>query len=72
MSKTIHDVQGINIGNKVAITIRNEDNTTSTVTGILVGIQGIGEAGYLGLQIKGLTQWIWIEDNMTVTWGENK
>ena len=68
MSKTIHDVKGINIGNKIAITISNEDKTVTTVSGVLTGIQGIGESGYLGLQVKGLPQWIWIEDNMVVTW----
>lgn len=68
MSKTIHDVKGINIGNKIAITISNEDKTVTTVSGVLTGIQGIGESGYLGLQVKGLSQWIWIEDNMVVTW----
>ena len=67
MSKTISDLKGLNVGDKVAITISNENDAT-TITGKLAGIQGLGERELAGLTIKGIPNWIWIEDNMVVTW----
>jgi len=69
MSKTIHDLKGLTIGDKIAIVINN-DEATATITGTLSGIQGIGEKDIAGLTIKGIPNWIWIEDNMTVTWAK--
>lgn len=68
MSKTISDLQGLAINNKVAITINFDDDKATTVSGRLSGIQTLPSSGQVGLCLKGLTQWIWIEDNMTVTW----
>jgi hypothetical protein len=67
VSKTISDLKGLNVGDKVAITISNENDAT-TITGKLAGIQGLGERELAGLTIKGIPNWIWIEDNMVVTW----
>jgi hypothetical protein len=50
--------------------IRNGSAKTTSVTGILSGIQLL-DGGSVGITITGLGQWIWLEKNMTVTWGEN-
>ncbi|NBW16429.1 MAG: hypothetical protein EBR82_51455 [Caulobacteraceae bacterium] len=68
MSKTIHDIKGLAIGDKVAITISNPNDTTTCISGICTGIQALGEKENAGLTIKGIPNWIWIEDNMVVTW----
>lgn len=67
MSKTISDLKGLNVGDKVAITISDENDVT-VITGKLAGIQGLGERELAGLTVKGIPNWIWIEDNMVVTW----
>jgi len=67
VSKTISDLKGLNVGDKVAITISDENDVT-VITGKLAGIQGLGERELAGLTVKGIPNWIWIEDNMVVTW----
>lgn len=71
MSKTIHDIKGLTIGNKIAIVIHNPDGNNTEISGICTGIQSIGEHETAGITIKGIPNWLWIEDNMSVTWGAN-
>ena len=65
--KKITDLKGLSVGDKVAISIHNSDKKTTHVTGVLSGMQVL-ETGSVGLTVQGLGQWIWLEDNMTVTW----
>lgn len=67
MMKKITDLKGLSVGDKVAISIHNKDNKSTHVSGILSGLQVL-ESGQVGLTVQGLGQWIWLEDNMTVTW----
>jgi hypothetical protein len=66
----ISDLKGLTVGNKVAVVIRTATKKTTAVTGILSGIQVL-DGGSVGITVEGLSQWIWLESNMTVTWGEN-
>jgi hypothetical protein len=66
----ITDISGIKIGDKVAIMIHNDKEKSTSVTGVLSGIQVL-PSDSVGLCIHGLTQWIWLEKNMTVTWSGN-
>lgn len=68
--KKITDLKGLSVGDKVAISIHNSDKKTTHVTGILSGLQVL-DNGSVGLTVQGLGQWIWLEDNMTVTWVAN-
>jgi hypothetical protein len=68
--KKISDLKGLSVGNKVAVVIRNDKASISSVSGILSGIQVLS-TGSVGITVHGLGQWIWLEDDMTVTWGEN-
>lgn len=68
--KKITDLKGLSVGDKVAISIHNSDKKSTHVTGVLSGIQVL-DTGSVGLTVQGLSQWIWLEDNMTVTWGVN-
>jgi hypothetical protein len=63
----ITDIQGIKVGDKVAVVINNSDKKSTSVSGILTGIQVL-PSEQVGLSIYGLGQWIWLEKNMTVTW----
>jgi len=65
--KKITDLKGLSVGDMVAISIHNSDKKTTHVTGVLSGIQVL-ETGSVGLTVQGLNQWMWLEDNMTVTW----
>jgi len=66
----ISDLKGLTVGNKVAVVIRTATKKTTAVTGVLSGIQVL-DGGSVGITVEGLSQWIWLESNMTVTWGEN-
>jgi hypothetical protein len=66
----ITDLKGLTVGNKVAVIIRTSTKKTTAVSGILSGIQVL-DGGSVGITVEGLAQWIWLESNMTVTWGEN-
>jgi len=66
----ITDLKGLTVGNKVVVVIRNDKKPISSVTGVLSGIQVL-DTGSVGITVHGLGQWIWLESNMTVTWGEN-
>ena len=66
----ITDLQGLTVGDRVAVVIRNETTKSTTVSGILSGITVL-DSGSVGITLYGLVQWIWLEKNMTVTWGEN-
>jgi hypothetical protein len=66
----ITDLKGLTVGNRIAVTIRTATKKTTAVTGVLSGIQVL-DSGSVGVTIEGLAQWIWLESNMTVTWGEN-
>jgi hypothetical protein len=63
----ITDIQGIKVGDKVAIVINNPDKKSASVSGVLSGIQVL-PSEQVGLSIYGLGQWIWLEKNMSVTW----
>lgn len=65
--KKITDLKGLSVGDKVAVSIHNDDKKTTHVSGVLSGIQVLA-SGSVGLTVQGLGQWIWLEDNMTVTW----
>ena len=67
MMKKITDLKGLSVGDKVAISINLKDSKATHVSGVLSGIQVL-ESGQVGLTVQGLTQWIWLEDNMAVTW----
>jgi hypothetical protein len=66
----ISDVKGLTVGNKVAIVIRNQSSKNTEVSGICSGVQVL-DSGSVGITLYGLTQWIWLEKNMSVTWSDN-
>jgi ABC-type polysaccharide/polyol phosphate transport system ATPase subunit len=66
----ITDVKGLTVGNKVAIVIRNQSSKSTEVSGICSGVQVL-DSGSVGVTLNGLSQWIWLEKNMTVTWSDN-
>jgi len=66
----ISDLKGLTVGNNIAIVIRNDKLKSTSVTGVLSGIQVL-DSGSVGVSIYGLPQWIWLEKNMTVTWSDN-
>lgn len=66
----ISDLKGLTIGDNVAIVIRNDKIKSTSVSGVLSGIQVL-ESGGVGVTLHGLTQWVWLEKNMTVTWSSN-
>jgi hypothetical protein len=66
----ITDLKGLSVGDNIAIVIRNDKMKSTSVSGILSGIQVL-DSGSVGVTLHGLTQWIWLERNMTVTWSDN-
>ena len=66
----ITDVKGLTVGDNIAIVIRNDKMKSTSVSGVLSGIQVL-DSGSVGVTLHGLTQWIWLERNMTVTWSDN-
>ena len=66
----ISDLKGLTVGNKIAIVIRNDKAKSTEVSGILSGIQVL-DSGSVGVTLYGLSQWVWLEKNMTVTWSDN-
>ena len=66
----ISDLKGLTIGDNVAIVIHNDKIKSTSVSGVLSGIQVL-ESGAVGVTLHGLTQWVWLEKNMTVTWSDN-
>jgi hypothetical protein len=66
----ISDLKGLTVGNKIAIVIHNDKRKSTEVSGICSGVQVL-DSGSVGVTLHGLTQWIWLENNMTVTWSDN-
>jgi len=66
----ISDLKGLTVNNNIAIVIRNDKLKSTSVSGVLSGIQVL-DSGSVGVSIYGLPQWIWLEKNMTVTWSDN-
>jgi hypothetical protein len=66
----ISDLKGLTVGDNVAIVIRNDKMKSTSVSGVLSGIQVL-DNGSVGVTLHGLSQWIWLERNMTVTWSKN-
>ncbi len=66
----ISDLKGLTVGNKIAIVVRNDKVKSTEVSGILSGIQVL-DSGSVGVTLYGLSQWVWLEKNMTVTWSDN-
>ena len=66
----ISDLKGLTVGDNIAIVIRNDKRKSTTVSGVLSGIQVL-DTGSVGVTLHGLSQWIWLENNMAVTWSEN-
>ena len=66
----ISDLKGLTVGDNIAIVIRNDKMKSTLVLGVLSGIQVL-ESGAVGVTLHGLTQWVWLERNMTVTWSSN-
>ena len=66
----ISDLKGLTVGDNIAIVIRNDKMKSTSVSGVLSGIQVL-DSGSVGVTLHGLTQWIWLENNMTVTWSDN-
>ena len=67
----LKDISGLKVGDKVAIVINKEDSKNTSVSGILTGISNWTE-DKVALQIADLPQWIYLEDNYTVTWISNE
>lgn len=65
----LSDLPGIKIGDKVAITIKTDKKKSTTVVGVLVGINNYFE-DKVALQLAGLQQWIYLEDGFSVSWAE--
>lgn len=65
--KTISDIKGLGIGDKAAVVIQNKGKKSTEVSGIVSGLTVL-DSGQAGITFTGLTQWIWLDDNMTVTW----
>lgn len=63
----ITDLKGLTVGNKIAIVINNDKKKSTEVSGLLSGLQVL-DSGSVGVTLHGLSQWIWLENNMTVTW----
>jgi hypothetical protein len=70
MPKLQH-LRGLKVGDKVAITINRSENKNTYISGILKGINNWSE-DKVALQIADLPQWIYLEDNYTVTWSSNE
>jgi hypothetical protein len=66
----ISDLKGLTVGDNIAIVIRNDKMKSTEVSGICSGVQVL-DSGCVGVTLHGLTQWIWLENNMTVTWSDN-
>jgi multidrug resistance efflux pump len=67
----LKDIRGLKVGDKVAIVINNKPKENTSISGILVGINNWTE-DKVALQIRDLPQWIYLEDNYTVTWSSNE
>ena len=67
----LKDLKGLKVGDKVAIVINNKPKENTSIYGILVGINNWAE-DKVALQIRDLPQWIYLEDNYTVTWISNE
>lgn len=65
----LSDLPGIKIGDKVAIVIKTDKKKSTTVVGVLVGINNYFE-DKVALQLAGLQQWIYLEDGFAVSWAE--
>jgi multidrug resistance efflux pump len=63
----LKDIAGLKVGDKVAIVINSTDKNNTSVSGVLTGISNWTE-DKVALQIRDLQQWIYLEDNCTVTW----
>ena len=63
----LKDIAGLKVGDKVAIVINATAKDNTSVSGVLTGISNWTE-DKVALQIRDLPQWIYLEDNCTVTW----
>lgn len=66
----LKDLSGLKVGDQVAIVINSESGKNTSVSGILTGISNWTE-DKVALQIRDLPQWIYLEDNYSVTWISN-
>ncbi|CAB5218506.1 hypothetical protein UFOVP219_26 [uncultured Caudovirales phage] len=66
----LKDLNGLKVGDKVAIVINHESGKNTSVSGVLTGISNWSE-DKVALQIRDLPQWIYLEDNYSVTWSSN-
>jgi len=67
----LKDITGLKVGDKVAIVINNKPKENTSISGVLTGISNWSE-DKVALQIRDLPQWIYLEDNYTVTWISNE
>lgn len=63
---TMQSLAALKIGDTIAISMDNGEFEATSVHGVLSGIQEF-ESGSIGLTIRGLAQWIWLNEKMTVT-----
>jgi hypothetical protein len=63
----LKDISGLKVGDKVAIVINRTDRKATSIAGICTGIMNWSD-DQVALQILDLSQWIYLEDNYTVTW----
>jgi len=66
----LKDIAGLKVGDNIAIVINSNRSKNTSVSGICTGINNWTE-DKVALQIKDLDQWIYLEDNYTVTWVSN-
>jgi hypothetical protein len=66
----LQDIAGLKVGDKVAIVINRTGSKNTSITGICTGISNWTE-DKVALQIADLSQWIYLEDNYSVTWAAN-
>jgi len=67
----LKDISGLKVGDKIAIVINRTEDKNTYISGICTGINN-WNADKVALQIADLPQWIYLEDNYTVTWSSNE
>ena len=67
----LKDISGLKVGDKIAIVINKTADKNTYISGICTGINNWTE-DKVALQIADLPQWIYLEDNYTVTWSSNE
>jgi hypothetical protein len=66
----LKDISGLKVGDKIAIVINRTEDKNTYISGICTGINNWNE-DQVALQIADLPQWIYLENNYTVTWISN-